>query len=92
MPEYICVIHHDQKSGFRLSFPDFPGLVTVVTSLKLGPDVAAQMAEALDLHIDGLTRNGVLLPNGSTIEELKANGANSGAVATMYFHREEAAS
>lgn len=51
MRNYIGLIHKDAESGYGVSFPDFPGVVTAGTDLDDAPAVAE---EALALHVEGL--------------------------------------
>jgi predicted RNase H-like HicB family nuclease len=84
MPEYISVVHHDPTSGFTMSFPDFPNIVARTTSADA---VAAMAGEALELHLEGLVKDGLPLPEASTIEAVRAHPSIAGAVAVMYFPR-----
>ncbi|MBM3536374.1 MAG: hypothetical protein FJX55_00890 [Alphaproteobacteria bacterium] len=52
---YIALIHKERKNDFGVSFPDFPGCVTAGSTLQEAADMAA---EALELHIEGMTVRG----------------------------------
>jgi len=50
--------------GFGVVFPDFPGCVTVGTTEQ---EVAVNAAEALALHVEGVTEDGEALPAPSRL-------------------------
>jgi predicted RNase H-like HicB family nuclease len=78
--EYIAYLHKDRKSDYGVSFPDFPGCITVGSSLE----EARQMAvEALALHIAGMQEDGDSIPEPSTLDELQGDPAMKGAVAFL---------
>ncbi|WP_296713143.1 type II toxin-antitoxin system HicB family antitoxin [Rhodoblastus sp.] len=80
MREYIALIHKDADSDFGVSFPDFPGCVTVGANL----DEARRMAEeALALHIEGLAEDGDPIPEPSSLEAIMAEAENRKAVAFL---------
>jgi predicted RNase H-like HicB family nuclease len=60
--KYLVVIEecHD---GFGAYVPDLPGCVAVGASVQ---EVLALMAEAIDLHIDSMLRDGEPLPPPSS--------------------------
>ncbi len=67
MPVYLGLIHKEKKSGFGVSFPDFPGCVTVGSSL----DEAQKLArEALTFHIEGMREDGEAIPVPSSLERV----------------------
>ena len=66
MASYITIIHKDPGSDYGVSFPDFPGCVTAGRTLD---EARAMAAEALALHIHGLTEDGVALPEPSSLEQ-----------------------
>jgi predicted RNase H-like HicB family nuclease len=64
---YLGLIHKDKNSGYGVSFPDFPGCVTVGDSL----DEAQRMAhEALALHIEGVQEDGDPIPAPSPLDKV----------------------
>jgi predicted RNase H-like HicB family nuclease len=80
MREYIALIHKDADSDFGVSFPDFPGCVTVGVNL----DEARRMAEeALALHLEGLAEDGDPIPEPSSLETIMAEAENRKAVAFL---------
>ena len=86
MPSYIGLIHKDTGSDFGVSFPDFPGAITAGKTL----DEARVMAEeALALHIEGLTDDGEVLPEPSTLEEVMSAPENRSGVAILVFVKTE---
>lgn len=62
---YIAFIHKDKKSGYGVSFPDFPGCVTVGDTLDEAHQAAA---EALAFHIEGIQEDGEAIPAPSSLE------------------------
>jgi predicted RNase H-like HicB family nuclease len=78
--EYIAYLHKDSKSDYGVSFPDFPGCITAGSSL----DEARRMAvEALSFHIAGLKEDGQVIPEPSTLDNLRNEPAMKGAVAFL---------
>ena len=55
MVDYIAFIHKDRKSGYGVSFPDLPGVVTVADTLE---GVRKEAEEALALHVEGMVEDG----------------------------------
>jgi predicted RNase H-like HicB family nuclease len=80
MPSYIALIHKDAGSDFGVSFPDFPGAITAGKTLD---DARAMAEEALALHIEGLTEDGEVLPEPSTLEEVMSDPENRSGVAIL---------
>ena len=77
---YIAYLHKDSKSDYGVSFPDFPGCITAGSSL----DEARRMAaEALSFHIAGLKEDGQVIPEPSTLDNLRNEPAMKGAVAFL---------
>ena len=75
--EYIAYLHKSRNSDFGVSFPDFPGCVTAGKTL----DEARRMAgEALAVHILGMLRDGVTVPESSNIVDLSKDPALKNAV------------
>lgn len=62
---YIAFIHKDKKSGYGVSFPDFPGCVTVGATLD---EAHLAAAEALAFHIEGMQEDGETIPAPSSLE------------------------
>ena len=66
---YVSFIHRDD-AGYGVSFPDFPGCVSV------GDSVAAAVrrgCEALAFHVEGLRDDGELIPLPRSIDSIKAD-------------------
>lgn len=78
--EYIAYLHKDRKSDFGVSFPDFPGCVTVGKTLEEAREMAA---EALGMHVKGLLEDGETVPDPSTVDDLANDPAGQGAVAVL---------
>lgn len=62
---YIAVIHKDLGTGFGVSFPDFPGCITVGDTIDEAKDLAK---EALEFHIEGMREDGDKIPAPSDVE------------------------
>jgi predicted RNase H-like HicB family nuclease len=77
---YLGLIHKDKNSDYGVSFPDFPGVITAGKDLD---DARAMAEEALALHIEGLLEDGESIPSPSSLEEIMADPANTGAVAIL---------
>jgi predicted RNase H-like HicB family nuclease len=77
---YIGLIHKDADSDYGVSFPDLPGVISAGSDLD---EARAMAAEALALHVKGLTEDGEALPEPSSLEEIMANRENTDAVAVL---------
>jgi predicted RNase H-like HicB family nuclease len=80
MADYIAFIHKDRRSGYGVSFPDLPGVVTVADTLE---DVRKEAEEALSLHIEGMLEDGETLPPPSTLDAVSGDEAFKDAVAVV---------
>ena len=80
MQAYVALIHKDAESDYGVSFPDFPGCITVGHSI----DEARQFAtEALALHIDGMIADGEEIPRPSSLDMVMADLMNRDGVAVL---------
>ena len=66
---YVSFIHRDE-AGFGVSFPDFPGCVSVGAMID---DAVRQGSEALAFHVEGLVDNGEVIPSPRSIDAIKAD-------------------
>lgn len=80
MASYIALIHKDAESDYGVSFPDLPGCVTAGTDLD---DARAMAAEALALHLVGLTEDGEAIPEPSSLEAVMSDPENRDGVAIL---------
>ena len=80
MTDYIAIIHKESDSDFGVSFPDFPGCVTVGRTLD---DARTMAQDALVLHIEGLLEDGGALPVPSSLETVMADCGNREGVAIL---------
>jgi predicted RNase H-like HicB family nuclease len=85
---YIGLIHKDAGSDYGVSFPDFPGVVTVGKDLD---EARAMAEEALPFHIDGLVADGEAVPEASSLEEVMSDPDNKDGVAILVAVKTEAA-
>jgi predicted RNase H-like HicB family nuclease len=80
MADYIALIHKEPTSDYGVSFPDFPGCITVGTTLD---EACREAAEALAMHIDGMIEDGEAIPEPSLLEDVMAERENREAVAFL---------
>ena len=80
MANYIAVVHKDPKSDFGVSFPDFPGCITVGSSIDEAKDMAH---DALSLHIEGMLEDGENIPAPSKLEDIMDDSDYSDAAAIL---------
>ena len=66
---YVSFIHRDE-AGYGVSFPDFPGCVSVGDTAD---DAIRQGSEALAFHVEGLAEDGEAIPEPRTIDTIKAD-------------------
>ncbi len=64
---YVSFIHQDE-AGYGISFPDFPGCVSVGDSMD---DVIRHGCEALAFHVAGMAEDGDNIPQPRTIDAIK---------------------
>ncbi len=80
MAAYIAVIHKDKGSDYGVSFPDFPGCVSVGRTIE---EARAMAVEALALHIHGMTEDGGQLPEPSSLDEAARDPDFASGVAVL---------
>ena len=66
---YVSFIHREQ-AGYGVSFPDFPGCVSVGDTVD---DAVRHGSEALAFHVDGLVDDGEAIPSPRSIDAIKAD-------------------
>ena len=66
---YVSFIHRDD-AGYGVSFPDFPGCVSVGDSID---DAVRLGREALAFHVEGLRADGERIPPPRSIDAIKAD-------------------
>lgn len=66
---YVSFIHRDE-AGYGVSFPDFPGCVSVGDTFD---DAVRHGSEALAFHVDGLVDDGEAIPSPRSIDAVKAD-------------------
>lgn len=77
MIRYIAVIDKDPDSDFGVYFPDLPGCVSAGSSLD---EAWSMAAEALELHLEGMTEDGEPLPEPTARHLVEADPENEGAL------------
>ncbi|MEQ1887907.1 MAG: type II toxin-antitoxin system HicB family antitoxin [Alphaproteobacteria bacterium] len=80
MASYIAIIHKDEDSDYGVSFPDFPGCITAGRTLD---EARTMAAEALSLHIQGMSEDGAAQPEPSTLDEIAKNPDFTDGVAVL---------
>ena len=66
---YVSFIHRDD-AGYGVSFPDFPGCVSVGDTVD---DAVRHGCQALAFHVEGLADDGEPIPPPRSIEAIKAD-------------------
>ncbi|MDE0690802.1 MAG: type II toxin-antitoxin system HicB family antitoxin [Gammaproteobacteria bacterium] len=66
---YVSFIHRDD-AGYGVSFPDFPGCVSVGDSID---EAIRHGSEALAFHVEGLIDDGESIPRPRSIDAIKAD-------------------
>ena len=77
---YIAFIHKEKKSGYGVSFQDFPGCATVGDTLD---DAHKLAAEVLAFHIAGMQEDGDPIPAPSSLEKVLASDLAEDHVAVI---------
>ena len=96
MPHYIALIHKDADTGYGVSFPDVPGVITAGDTID---EAIQQASEVLEFAAeDWENRDGSKnFPSPRTIDELRAdaefqeNAADAVVVAVPFRAKAEAA-
>ena len=78
--DYIAYLHKDKGSDFGVSFPDFPGCITVGKTLE---EARSMAVEALALHIQGMVEDGLAVSEPSKLDDLKDDPDFAHAVAVL---------
>ena len=65
---YVSFIHRDAGSGYGISFPDFPGCVSLGDTVD---EAIRNGCEALAFHVEGLCDDGDAVPSPRSIEAIK---------------------
>ncbi|WP_036293281.1 type II toxin-antitoxin system HicB family antitoxin [Methylosinus sp. PW1] len=69
MSHAIALIH-EESGKFGISFPDFPGCVSVGDSID---EAIFKGGQALALHVEGMTADGEPLPHLRNVAQLRAD-------------------
>ena len=67
---YVAFIHGDSEAGFGVSFPDFPGCVSVGDTRS---DAVRRGAEALAFHVEGMIEDGEPIPPPRSVRDVEAD-------------------
>lgn len=77
MTVYIALLRKDPDSDYGVDFPDFPGCITAGSTLE---EARAMAAEALEFHIEGMTEDGLPIPEPSGLDVVVADPENADAI------------
>jgi predicted RNase H-like HicB family nuclease len=80
MTAYVALLRKQPDSDYGVDFPDFPGCVTAGETLE---DARRMAAEAIQLHIEGMTEDGDPIPAPSDLDEIMADPHHRDAVAVL---------
>ena len=80
MRHYIALIHEEPGSDYGVSFPDFPGCITVGADLD---EARARAEEVLVFHVEGMIEDGEAVVEPSGLEQVMADRANRDGVAIL---------
>ena len=75
---YIALIHKEEKSDYGVSFPDFPGCISVGETLE---DTKVMAQEALLHHISLLKEMHEHVPVPTSLEEIMSSPESRSAIA-----------
>ena len=67
--KYVAFIHSDD-ANYGISFPDFPGCISVGASKE---EAVRHGAEALAFHIEGLVEDGLPIPRPRSVSDIEAD-------------------
>ena len=92
MPHYIALIHKELGSGFGVSFPDLPGIVTAGDTLDEALSLASEVLAFAADDWSGLT--GTAFPEPSSLDSLRHDpdfdrAFADGVVAAIPFEAEQ---
>ena len=66
---YVAFIHRDD-AGYGISFPDFPGCISVGATKE---DAMRRGAEALAFHVEGMVEDGLPIPHPRSPRDIDAD-------------------
>ena len=67
---YVAFIHTDDKPGFGIGFPDFPGCVSDGDTLD---GTIRRGASALAFHIEGMIQDGEEIPEPRSLQDVESD-------------------
>ncbi|MEO5808184.1 type II toxin-antitoxin system HicB family antitoxin [Devosia sp.] len=67
---YVAFVHKDPDTDYGISFPDFPGCISVGETVDA---VIANGTEALAFHVSGMEADGDVVPDPRSIEEIRSD-------------------
>jgi predicted RNase H-like HicB family nuclease len=69
MDYYVALIHKDRRSDFGVSFPDFPGCISVGKTYE---EALRMGAEALAFQAEGLAADRSAIPRPRSLDQIRA--------------------
>ena len=70
MANYIGVTNKNKCDEYCVSFPDFPGCITAVSTIE---DAKQMATGALNFHIEGMLEDGDKIPVASSLHNITSN-------------------
>ena len=67
---YVAFIHGDTDPGLGISFPDFPGCVSVGDTID---EAIRSGTEALAFHIEGMIQDEERIPEPRSVQDIEAD-------------------
>ena len=67
---YVAFIHGDTDPGLGISFPDFPGCVSVGDTMD---EAIRSGTEALAFHIEGMIQDEERIPEPRSVQDIEAD-------------------
>ena len=65
---YVAFIHREDGTGYGISFPDFPGCVSVANTID---DAVRRGGQALAFHVEGMVKEGEDIPTPRPLEDIQ---------------------
>ena len=72
---YAVVIHHEPGSAYGVTVPDLPGCFSAGDSFN---EALEKVAEAIELHLEGLAEEGMEIPRPTDIDSHMDNTDSEG--------------
>lgn len=80
MATYIALIRKEKNSAFGVEYPDFPGCISSGATLD---EAVAGAKEALELHLEGMLKDGEDIPDPSGLDAIRKRKEFKGATPVL---------